>query len=849
MVNDSQAAAAGRRYGVFVFLIGKGGAGARGAKVRFLVPLFVSFAVLILDLLGLFDPLNLRLVDLVQRWSAVSPASVVIVETTAKGPESWSGVLTALRAAGAKRVVFTFDPFGAAPPSDVNGLLIGEAARRSMDGQWRYENAAGPPRPAVIIPPTDSGLHRTQLGAVEIGGRKTPTIEAAAVGGEAPDRFLIDYTQARSLPRLSAERVAQGQLASGMLEGKIAVVAPPDGPGEPRFATPPSPESPTARPVDLHAAAIATLEAGEAVRVVGPLSGAMIVLAMSLTAVQLLTQVTRQSAPRSVAAMTTVTLVVGVAVLWAVERLLPVSEVVSAQLLTAALIWRHGQLAREARLSDFVRRAAVGAEGGGLERQESWPAFAMSAARLLGIDRQLLLRRQLDGGFEQLAAIDLSEADLPGDADARRLLLYSADRTARSVVVAGEPELSIASLAPNEPHGGYWLHTPPLNGSEEAVRALRDRMTELLLLDRSPKKAEVVRPRLETSVMRTVERLERRGALLGGAIASISSGVALFDAAGLLIQSNAGMDELMRAAELEPGRTTMVDLVSAFAGIENTHASRMLRHVLLTRSAVRLPVARELVGRRWRLRVAVPVGESLPATGALICELVDVTDVVRLAELQRNLAGHLDTVLRNDLEAVQLAARLAQDPRLAEAQRARVLDRLNAGVIRARDRLLSVGPFLTTATANRQLDAYPVDPLAPVHAALVSISADAARSGVELITALPTLAAPVIAEPEALRELVRAIVGLIIRDSRPGDCVSVKMGELVGETVLHLDGGSFGLPEPRLRALVDGDAGPASEFGAIAGGARALRGWGGSLTVAGGTARGYVFTLTFQKLR
>lgn len=829
----------------------------RAARYNFFLPVIISLAVLSLDLIGLFDPWNNRLADLAQRLPSGASPSVVIVEQTSTGnygPADWARVVASLRRAGADRVVFTFDPFGLLPlPADPSVLIVGEAALRGSDGEWRLADPRGPARPVAIVPPADYGIHRAQLGAIVIGGTEVPTIEAAVVGESAPARFVINFSLARG-PRLSAERVAAGQLANGMLRGKIALVGPPDAVGEPRLATPLSPSHATARPVDLHAAAIETLRAGEAIRIVGPIIGGLLVLGTCLAATPLYARVSVRRAPLALAAALVLTIAIGFIILWTAERLMPVYEIATAQLLLAPLFWRQRRMTGDAQLASFVRRAGARVEGDRVRLQENWPAFAAATARLLGVERQLIVRRRSDGSLEQLSADKLSVGDLPDDETTRRALLNAADAARAPILMPSDQipgkRLYIASLAPEEADGGYWVYSRPTDElADGGIKALRARLAELLILaDTSSEREHSDRSRLETQVTRTVDRLERRGALLAGALASISGGVAVFDAAGLLVQTNGRMDKLMRAAELEPGRATMVDLVVAFADIDEEQATKMLRRVAQTRAALGLPVTRELDGRRWLLRLATPLVDAVHGTGELLCELVDVSEVSRLAELRRDLATHLDMSLRNDFEAVQLAARLAADPRMTEAQRARALDRLNAAVVRARDKLGSLGAFLAAAGGGPLLEPYPIDPLGPVNAALADIAADFARARLDIAAKLPTLAAPVIAEPETLRSLVGAILALIVRDSREGDRLAVEMEELVGHTCLQLAGGSFGLPEERLRTLVEGVAEASAEFGAIAKGAQALREWGGTLVASGGADTGYRFTLTLMKL-
>ena len=839
----------------------------RGVTHRHLLPFLVWGLICGADLIGLFDAFKVRLVEGLQRFAPTTENSVVIVEQagpTALSPSDWSTLVSALLSAGAGQIVFAFDPFGAAPlPAAAPTLIVGAVAERSRDGEWRLQDPARPARSVAVIAPAELGAHRSQLRSVTIGGRDIPTIEAAAVPAAVPDKFLIDFSSAASLPRLSAERVLSGQLVNGMLRGKTVVVGPTEKIGESRLFTPLSPDFATARPVDLHAAAIQTLQQSEAVTVPSSLVNAIVLLAVCLLAAPLYARVRPKRAAWLVAAVLGVALGLGVAVLWVFEMLLPAGQVAAAQLLLAPLIVQNQQVSRDAKLASFIRRAGARIESGRSETKENWASFAAGTARMLGINRQLLLRRGADGTLEQLAAVGMSVSDLPPDDEARRTLLRKADTGGRSLaldqpdvaVTGAQHGIRIAALAPDEDGGGYYLYDKPLPatvGSADpgaAIDALLIRLSELMsATSTATDKTGNGASRLQEQVVQTVERMERRQATLAAALSAVSSGVALFDAAGLLLHINARMESIMRGIDLEPGRTTMVDLVSTLAGVETPQALQILRHVVLMRASVTQPVIREIDGRRFMLRIDGSQSAAQGGTGALVCELVDVTEMSRLAAVQRDLAGYIDTQLRNDFESVQLAVRLATDPRLPDERRSVVIDRLNVATKRAREKLGLINSLLSSAPTGDPHDSYPIDPLVPVRAAVAAVLADASRVGVNVTAQLPSLAAPVIAEPEALRELVVAILTLVVSDSVNASTVIVQMHEMLDQTKISIQGGSFGLPKERLMAMVDGNSTPGTQVSGVAAGSRSLQSWGGSLTVNDSLDDGYEFTIVLQKL-
>ena len=839
----------------------------QGATRRQLLPLIVWGLIFAADLIGLFDAWNFRLVDGLQRLAPTAANSVVIVEQT--GPEAltrddWTKLVDTMLSAGVGRVVFAFDPFGAKDlPAKEPTLIVGAVAQRSENGEWRLQDPTSQVRSVAIVAPAEFGAHRSQFKSVKVGTRDIPTIEATAIGASLPDKFLIDFSNARNLPRLSAERILSGQLTAGMLHGKTAVVGPQENIGDARLFTPLSPDFATARPVDLHAAAIQTLQQGEAITVLSPWANALVLLAFCLLAAPLYAQVRPRRAPWLVAAVMGLALGLSVFVLWAFEVLMPSGQVAAAQLLLAPLIVQNRQVLKDAKLKSFIRRAGARMDGGRSETKENWPSFAAGTARMLGVNRQLLLRRGTDGSLEQLAAVDMSVSDLPANDDVRRALFIKADSTEGSLALEhqdvagtdGGGRMQIAALAPAEAGGGYYVYdrpTPATTGSSdpgEAVDALLVRLSELMSAASAESDNTVnTSTLLQEQVVQTVERMERQRATLAAALSSVSSGIALFDAAGLLVHVNASMESIMRAIGLEPGRTTMVDLVSTLVGGDAPKALQTLRHVVLLRTSLGQPTAGEINGRRFLLRIDGSQSAAQNGTGAVLCELVDITEMSRLAAVQRNLAAFIDIQLRNDFETVQLAVRLATDPRLEDDRRSIAIDRLNMAMKRTRKKLQLINTLLITAPTGDPQEPYPIDPLVPVRSALAAAFTNADRAGVAISTDLPSLAAPVIGEPNVLRELVSAILALVINDSVNASTVIFKMREMRGHIEICITGGSFSLPKDRLVALINDTSTTGTEFSAVASGSRSLQSWGGALTVDEASDGTQNFNISLKKL-
>jgi signal transduction histidine kinase len=305
-----------------------------------------------------------------------------------------------------------------------------------------------------------------------------------------------------------------------------------------------------------------------------------------------------------------------------------------------------------------------------------------------------------------------------------------------------------------------------------------------------------------------------------------------------------------QSAGLQPGDLVPSDLVAVLGGLSQDQAARLVRRVLLERSPAELPTARPLGGRRYLLRLAVPdVKGGDAAAPALFCELVDVTEPLRLAEIQRGFAEHAGQKLRNEMGAVQLAAGLLEDPRIAGPARARVLARLRGAVENMHETVAATEGFMAFEVGLPGLGVYPVDALAALRSAAAGAEREAARRRVRLDVDAPDIAALALAAPGAIESALRAMLLLLVEDARDGTAVAVAMEEGPDTIVFRCVNEGFGMPDARIQAVLAGAEPPGTpEIGALRDAARAAAEWGGSLSAASEPGRGFRLSLTLRRM-
>jgi len=203
---------------------------------------------------GVFTPLDGRLYDFFVRNSpnVSSPnRQVVLIDTPVaaffNAGVKWDEIADTLLLLNAKQVVFTLVPEGDAGLNQ--RLLAKPGVVLAAESRVDPENGAGlqfnlpvgepalAPHAASVISQPLLGIHRYQEYALQIGGRKVPTVEAAvarrlAIKVPETGRFLVNFGGAAAgLPRMRLQQVLQGTLIKEIVSGRVVMI----GIGKERF--------------------------------------------------------------------------------------------------------------------------------------------------------------------------------------------------------------------------------------------------------------------------------------------------------------------------------------------------------------------------------------------------------------------------------------------------------------------------------------------------------------------------------------------------------------------------------------------------------------------------------------
>ncbi|NTZ43982.1 hypothetical protein G7A66_13005 [Altererythrobacter sp. SALINAS58] len=826
-------------------LTGKIRNGLGGFPVLFVIlPLLLGFLVAGLSQLGFFRVPNALVFDLAVAQARSTEPRVVVVRAD---PENLSRLTTRLRELGAELILVTADLAEKSVPPP--GALIGLAPAR-VPGTETWVLPPLPRATADIVPYNQRQVGRRFLFSIPGESGSITTLEGAVAGREheSSDGF-IGLAAAAIMPVLEARQILEGAFRPNTLDGKYIVIGPPASEDPPSILTSEIPGSPAVGNAGFHARAIQAILSDQVVfQLEGALRSLILIAAAGLIAL-LLFYISPQQRIAVAFLAAVLSISVGLALVSVADILLPVAELILLALglgLAAAAFAARERRQRSDQLREQI--ASRLRRDQDVQDPSRRAEFFSTAAKLTGVQRSLLLRERRDGTFVPLAAFGLTESENSMSL-ARSPDFTRADETrpepADVMGLVGWHDAQISRVDGTEGEGVYWLYVVPSSSRDyhaiaaAAARLARSRARQSDGLE-EPQFGPRRREKAEVRLGRAVAALLTRDEELRRYLASLHTASILFDAAGMPVIMNANMRSLMTRCGLQPSRTTPVDLAVAITGTETDRVRTAIGKLVRYGGHLRLPSEAEIDGRSYLVRAAEIAGD-------LLVEIIDTTEQERLSRIQTELASGIDAQLRNDLEAIGLAANLAGNEKLAPEKRRRAFGLISQAVERTRETLDALARLVDPSALNAKGEPFPVNPRSTLEQELMKIAPLTERAGVTLDVRQPALTSLVMADPRLLEELIAAMLQVVISDSGRGSRIAVSLTEAAQETRLEIAGG-FGLPARRLADSL------ASNAVDVAFPLRVIRSilphvshWGGAFQAESETGEGYKFNLQLRR--
>ena len=722
-----------------------------------------------------------------------------------------------------------------------------------------------PPFGVVALPPADNGYYHRQYAGFTVQGQHHPALEVRAAAQSAGDPSLlpdqpywVNFQGGPAyLPTVGLQRLLRDGLIPELVRGRSVLIGVLPPPQTPSLHTPLDQTANSGMSLlAFQGYALETLLRNQPIQ---PFSALMVltILAVVVFASMIIYQWGRL---RFRLWVTSGILLIHAALVWLslayAHWWLPATALIVAQIATFTLVFWHRSLAEDkvlrsliVNLSSRLREHAT--PPGFYASPEPWKQVVDLVRQTLDLSWLIFLERIPDQYYlREIAAMNCQFADIDERRRDYRRSPYSdalverrALRLTRRLFLKADPTIDqyLTPLLFGSELLGFWA----MGVSPDKIAAnpdfftlvddFRHQITELLYHRLQWQQRQTAEARNETlrylrleggeslhhTLRQTMLAFERRLFGLEQVFQGMETAAIFYNPFGRALQTNKAMTVILRRGQLPAYEMTALDLLSALCGTSLSDGRQALQRVFTAHQTVTLPAS--VPGdtqHRYTLRArpilvadnAQPPQSPSEAVEALpfqlrgiLIELIDVTTLHNLSLLKSELKERVHQQLRNHLQTMVLAVALREGQGgegSREPGRAILRQQVETAVA-----LLNQAQkyLLTDLAALQQFDRYPVEPRTLLRAALTRLARQADERRVRIAVQMPEILSLVMADPDALEEILETLVTVLIEDAVVGSELTVKLREQVGWLVYDFTNQGFGMPDAKLQRWLSGN--------------------------------------------
>ena len=844
---------------------------------------------------------------------------VLIIEASAETPdEAWFTLLTLLKEKKAKQIVFTF------MPKNVPDAFYCHAEDNVFFA--RFFNSQGlAPLPKAVekckiqfglvsLPPQTFGIYSKQYSRFQINKHNYPALEVLAAQqflGKSinlpNNQYHINFsTGLENLPKIKLERILVGGLINDLVEQRSVVI----GFAQPRDVL--GLYTPLTMTKDLmislpqyHALALNTLLNEEYIMTLNIKMTFLLLLILMVISTVIYWGVNVTKHLHFTLSIICLYLILAWLLFHYTHLYLPLVELFIAQILLYWINFKSTVLSTESILRErFVEISFRLGERSNPRylstSDEHWSQIIVMVNQILNLNRLIFLERiPEDHRVREVKALHCSLADIEELRRDYERWPYSQAIIENRAIRLNKPYLKAVDfedeqyLVPLKFAGailGFWAFSiKPERATQlvfaEHIKNFADQIGELLyyrqqwLQRNSPEKGILHRylhptgnnlayKALDTSIIALEHRLlEVEELLYGAEIASI-----LYNSFGQVIQINQRMEKVLKTLALSPNTTTILEFLMRFCDIDMSSAQQHIRRILLEKDKMTLPVTLpSTILCHYILNIrAFSYQESLATTTqfsfqGILCELIDITEVINLHKLKEEVAEQMIFQLRNDLQSINLAMPLLAREELSGEQKHKMIEQVRKKMDKSMNFLEKMQSQLSVEQEVMTVGYYPIDAKKPIQMALENLHGLAAEQRVELHSNLPALISLVFASPQELRTVLITLLTQLIHDSLENTKIIIQLKEREDHWISYIcKNTGFGLPNEHFQRYLFGDVSdfedsaklldsekelPNSikhEFNKIRSAIQKVQSWGGTVTAFSEIGQGMSFELRLK---
>ncbi|HHJ16152.1 MAG TPA: CHASE2 domain-containing protein [Gammaproteobacteria bacterium] len=757
---------------------------------------------------------------------------------------------------------------------------------------------AGAVASILVMPPDELGIRRRQQYHVTVNGRPEATLAYALAGPYSVDTgdttpFLVNFLDGGlSIPIVDLDWALSDNLVRSLVADRIVIIGFAKNAHETGLHTPATGSRRSVSLLQFTAQALDTLLADDAIREL-PVA-LQLLLYMLIVAVFLYLY---QSMHVKAGVWLTLAVVLSyVAVAWLLlgfaDYWLPVVEMAILQAVTFGAVFirkasREEQLIRRTLLDTTTKLRDRVIPTSFFASDEPWVYIANLLNQTLELDRLIFLEKV--AGDHRVREVHALNCGLDDIHEMRR----DYQRTPYSTAIATNAPIRVERdylertdaeevqyLVPLTFAGevlGFWafgIHPEKITHEESFISLAGDFGEQIaeMLYHRQRWQEEQKRDKNRLNRYLRVEGwdethrafnqslalLDRRLTVLERVFDGMGSAAILYDLFGRVLQVNLQMETLMKRAGLRFFDMTAADMISAISGREISTVREYMHYIVMERTVISLP-APAIDNDRYTYMLTIrPLIQKQMSNheadndltpfqlGGILIEIVDISTFKTLNNLQVNLVDQLNVRLRDDLEAILLAADLLVQNSAGEEQDW-ITDVLSSKTDHATQIFEEVQKYLHFSFEDASLECYPIDALKPLASSIDEMSEMAAKANVELHTNLPELLCYVMAAPQGLIEVFNDVIRVLIHDASTGSKIFIGITSGNGRVCYHFVNTGFGLPPERLNEYLHGDLSVSvDEFRGLRTANHRVESWGGEFSAETELGKGMSFDICLK---
>lgn len=830
-----------------------------------------------------------------------------------RGDEIWLPLLKNLFAKNVNQVVFNF------LPERVSADFYQLAARsgkvifaQQVLKSDPYSSAKLQPLPlaalntnivlGLVTPPqSQHGIYRTQFYNASVDKHILPALEYLAAQralGKAMMLTRSDYHinfigGTARIPKVQLDQAVAGHLISELLTGRTVLVGIYGLEPLASYFTPLSTDTEQTSDVLYHAFALDTLLDERAIRKLPEWILLLIIIGITLA-----TLIFCQSLAFQQTLIVSVGLTGGYGLLcWLMLQHLflwiPLFELILAQWLTFAVVWRYREAQENQALDSTLFNLSVNLQEKAFpvsfySAQDPWDAVCVMINESLQLNRMIFLERvRNDHRLKEIKAFKCSINDV---LEPRR----DYERTPYSTVIQEHKPLLLDNpylkplaieeqqyLAPLIFAGdvlGFWAFTieprTMLSPAKFLVltHAYMTQISEILYYRQEWQK-RVARENNKlwtylnlsmgaksySMLNKSVTLLDRRISELQQVFNSMNTGGVLYDLFGRVLLLNKHMEALALSENLKLYNMTALDFIITVTGYDATSARNIMQRTIFDRETISIPIAHFKANRDYILYIQPltlqdykqPLNDSPPVFQivGILCELEDITELKAIYRLKERMFERFSFQLRNDLATMVAALSIVEDTHTSPEEKTLALSRIQGKIEETLVMLNSVNEQMNIEIESlaSSLGRYPINGQETIKKATADLNGYAALRAIKLHLKMPTLLSLVFASPTELYSVLHTVLTAMIDDTFEGATVWINIEETKEWVHYHFRNDGIGIANNKLQQLNENSLSTSAENLKMDEVIRCVKYWEGLIEFSSQMGKGSTVILSLKR--